>query len=169
MNYFMLTLRLLHIGAGVFWVGSALFATTLLVQAINATGASGQQVLQHLMAKSRMSPRLAAAGGITVLAGLILYWLDSDGFTSTWANSGPGIGFGLGGVAGLLGFIFGILVGRSNKALGALSMEIKGQPTPDQSAKLETLRKSQLRVSGLSTIFLILATILMAIARYFSF
>ena len=169
MDYFMITLRLIHIFAGISWVGSALLMFFQVFPSINATDEAGQKVVQHLMMKGRLSSRLTAAGGLTILAGFLLYWLDSDGFTSSWSSSGPGIGFGIGGVAGLIGFIYGLMVGRYSKALVLLSSEIKDQPTSDQSDKLAALKISSGRASMLSTLFLIVAATFMAIARYLNF
>jgi len=109
---------------------------------------------------------MAAAGGLTVLAGAVLYWLDSDGFTSAWRTSGRGIGIGIGAVADLLGFIFGIMISRSNRALGQLRAKINDKPTNEQPEKLAANQRSQAIFGSLNTIFLILATVFMTIARY---
>jgi uncharacterized membrane protein len=169
MDYLIISLRLIHIFAGVFWVGSALFSTFFLTPAITAAGDSGRQVLQLLMVRGKVAARLSAAAGLTILAGLFLYWLDTDGFSSPWSRSGPGIGFGIGAAFGLIGFLFGFYVGRINKSLASLSAELHGKPTPEQSAKLAGLQKSQSTVSWVSTVSLILATVFMSVARYFVF
>ena len=169
MDYIMILLRLLHIIAGIFWVGSALTTTQFLLPTAGATAEAGPKFMQHLMFKAGLSTMMAAAGGTTVLAGAILYWLDSHGFTSAWTTSGPGIGFGLGGIMGLLGFIFGMMVSRSNMALGKLGAQIQGQPTSDQAAQLAALRKRMSNFSLLNTVFLVLAIALMASSRYLVF
>ena len=169
MDYLKIMLRLIHISGGVFWVGSGLFSTFFLTPAINAAGDSGRQVLQLLMVRGRLASRISAAAGLTILAGIFLYWLDTDGFSSAWSRSGPGIGFGIGAAFGLLGFIFGIFVGQVNKSLASLNSELKGKPTPEQAVKLAGLQKSQSTNSLISTVSLILATLFMAAARYFVF
>jgi hypothetical protein len=109
---------------------------------------------------------MSVAGGLTVLAGAALYWLESDGFTSAWRTSGLGIGFGTGAVAGLLGFIFGIMISWNNSALGQLKAKINDKPTNEQAEKLAAIQRSLAFFGSLNAIFLILETILMAIARY---
>ena len=42
-------LRAIHIGVGVFWIGSVLLVTFYLLPAVRATGPAGGQVLQEMM------------------------------------------------------------------------------------------------------------------------
>ena len=117
MTYFMWFLRIVHIVAGVFWVGGTLIMTFFLGPTVGATGEAGQKVVGHLMNNLKFSQRMSAASGLTILAGFILYWIDSDGFTSAWMSSGAGTGFGIGAVFALIGMAFGIMIGRTMKAL----------------------------------------------------
>ena len=134
-----------------------------------AAGRAGQQVVNHLMTRARYSASVASAGGLTILAGVLLYWRDSAGFTSGWSRSGPGIGFGIGGVAAVVAFVLGIQVGRNFSAMGRLAAEITGEPTNEQAQRLAALQKSQARLSTWNAFFLITATALMAVSRYLVF
>lgn len=96
MNILMIVLRLLHILAGVLWVGAALVNAFFLSPTVAATDDAGQKVMAHLMGEARLSARITLASYITVLAGAALYWIDSQGLSSAWISSGPGIGFALG-------------------------------------------------------------------------
>lgn len=169
MDYLVIFLRLVHIAAGIFWVGAALMLNFFIAPAARGTGEAGQQVIRHLMVNARLNSRIAAAAGATILAGALLYWLDSDGLTSAWRSSGPGIGFGIGGVAGFIGFILGIMVGRYNQRLVRLGSEIKAPPSPDQMKTLTAIQKSLTRISPLMSLFLILSILFMAAARYLVF
>jgi len=169
MDYLMIVLRLIHIVAGVFWVGAGLMLFYYVTPAILQGGEAGQKIMGILMGQTRLTSILSAAAGSTVLAGFILYWIDSDGFTSAWLGTGPGIGFGLGAVFGLLAFIFGMLVGRTNQAMAALGRSIQGQPTSEQASQLAALRSRSATLGPLNAWSLILAAALMAIARYLSF
>jgi hypothetical protein len=82
-------------------------------------------------------------------------------------KSGAGMGFTIGAVFALVGFVFGILVGRTNKAMAQLGMQMQGKPSPEQLAQMKAIQKQQATYSTLSTIGLVLAVIFMAIARYF--
>jgi hypothetical protein len=112
---------------------------------------------------------MTAAAILTVLAGYTMYWIDSNGFSSAWTHSGPGIGFGIGGAAGLLGLIFRVLANRNMAAVSRLASEIKEQPAKEHSQKLVSLQKNQNRLNMLNTWSLIVAVLFMAIARYLVF
>lgn len=166
MNTLIIILRLIHIGAAVFWVGAALVNMSFLIPTVAATADAGQELLDHLMTNSRLSARVTLASYLTVLAGVGLYWIDSQGLTSAWQTSGPGVGFGLGALAALGGFGFGQVVGRNTGLLGRLASQIQGAPTPEQSAALGQARSKMISASRISTVFIIVATICMATARY---
>ncbi|MCI0554388.1 MAG: hypothetical protein L0287_25865 [Anaerolineae bacterium] len=169
MDYVMLILRLTHIFAGVVWVGATLMMHFYVGPSTDATGEAGQQVLRHLIAKGRFTTVMTVAGMLTVLAGYAMYWRDSDGFSSAWTHSGPGIGFAIGGAAGLFGLIFRILANRYMAALGRLTAGLTGQPGQEQSQKLVSLQKNQALLNMLSTWALIIAVLFMATARYLVF
>ena len=169
MNYLVITLRIIHIVAGIFWVGGVLMMTFFIGPTIGATAEAGQKFVGHLMNNLKFSNRIAAAAGFTILAGFILYWIDSDGFTSAWMTSGAGRGFGIGAAFAVIGFIFGLLIGRTTKAMLQLGAQIQGRPSAEQMTQLNALQKQQVTYSNLSSVALILSVIFMAIARYLVF
>jgi hypothetical protein len=114
----------------------------------------------------KFSNRMAIAAGSTILAGFILYWIDSQGFTSAWMSSGAGRGFGIGAGFALIGFVFGILIGRTTKAMAQLGAQMQGKPSPGQMTQLQALQKRQASFSAVAVAALVLATVFMAIARY---
>lgn len=169
MNYLILVLRLTHIIAGVFWVGATLTTSFYVGPTTEETGTAGRQVMQYLRTKARLFTAMTVAAILTVLAGYTLYWIDSNGFRSTWTHSSAGIGFGIGGAAGLLGLIFRILANRNMSAMDRLAFEIKEQSTEERSQKLVSLQKTQARLNKFNTWTLIVAVSFMAIARYLMF
>ncbi|HET6846549.1 MAG TPA: hypothetical protein VFH29_06920 [Anaerolineales bacterium] len=166
MNFLIITLRLLHILAGVFWVGAALINAFFLAPTIAATGEAGTKFMAHLIGQARLSVRVTVASYVTVLAGAALYWIDSQGLTSPWQSSGPGIGFGLGALAALVGFGTGQMVGKSLTTINQIVSKVQGAPTPDQVAALTRARKRLATSSAISTGSLIVALAFMATARY---
>jgi hypothetical protein len=106
---------------------------------------------------------------LTMVAGAILYWIDSAGFSSNWTRSGPGWGFGLGGVLGLIGFLSGNRFGNNIMTFGRTAMQIDGKPTAEQKAIMEAAQKPLGTLGVISTVALILALICMATARYWRF
>ena len=172
MNFLIIVFRLLHILSGVFWVGAALMLTFFISPTVGATKEAGQGFMRHFMGQTKFNIVMWAAAITTVVAGAVLYWLDSDGFTSVWMHSGPGIGFGTAAFFAVLGLIVGVFQGRNSNAMAKLGGQIQSQgkpPSPEQASRLQSLGKA-LAIGGiLNATFLILATVGMAIARYLRF
>ena len=169
MNFYLLVLRLVHIFAGIIWGGGALIMEFFISRSVAATGESGQAFMQHVMNKLRMHNFMTVMAILTILGGTLLYWHDSNGFTSAWMRSSTGIGFGIGAVFGLIAFVFGAIFGASNAKLGAVGAQIQGKPTAEQLAQIQAIQKRIKTVSPIHVYSMILAMVFMATARYFVF
>ncbi|MCC6500639.1 MAG: hypothetical protein IT313_10270 [Anaerolineales bacterium] len=169
MTYLIWLLRIIHIGAGIVWVGGTLVMTFFIAPSTGATAEAGQKFLRQLMFPMKFGQKMAAAAGLTILAGGILYWIDSDGFTSAWMSSGAGAGFGIGALFAIIGFVFGILIGRNTRALIQLREKTEGKPSNEQMMQMQELGKQLKIYSYTASGSLILSVIFMAIARYFVF
>jgi uncharacterized membrane protein len=169
MDILVLILRLLHILGGVFWVGGALAMNFFVAPTMRATGDAGKQFAGHLMGRTQFSQFMMYSGIASIVAGFILYGIDSNWFTSEWQSSGPGIGFGIGALFALVGMVTGIMNGSNNRKMGSLGAQIQGKPTPDQVAQLASVQKQQSWVVPVNTYSLILSLVFMAVARYLRF
>ncbi len=167
MDILVIVLRLIHVLAGVFWVGGAIISTFFLAPTAAATGEVGQKFMSHLMTQARINVRFMIASILTVLSGAWLYWLDSGGLTSGWISSGAGWGFGLGAVFALIGAGVGSMVGRNAARMGKIAGEAHGKPTPAQVMEMQAAQRQMTMASRLSTIALVIALALMATAREF--
>ena len=165
MIYLIWLLRIIHIVGGVFWVGGTLIMTFFIGPTVGAIGEPGQKFVNHLMNNLKFSNRMAIASGSTVLAGFILYALDARA-GEAWQRSSFAIGLGIGAGFALIGFVAGILIGRTMRTMVEVGGQIQGKPSPDQMARLQQLQKRQITYSMTATVTLILATVFMAIARY---
>src|SRR6185369_12799415 len=112
MTYLIWLLRIIHIVGGVIWVGGTLIMTFFIGPAIGATGEAGQKFVGHLMNNLKFSNRMSAAAGLTIVAGFTLYGLDARA-GAAWLRSGMGIGLSIGAGFAIIGFIFGIMIGRT--------------------------------------------------------
>lgn len=168
----MIVLRWVHIVSGILWVGAAVMLTFFVSPAARAAGESGQKFLGYMMQNTKFNSFIINTALATVVAGLILYGLDSNWFTSSWMSSGPGLGFGLGGASALIGLYYGFRINRHSRKLMQLSQEIQangGPPTGAQHVVIQSLQ-SKLKTGGmLNAVFLLLASILMATARFWVF
>ena len=169
MNYYLLFLRIFHIGAGVFWVGSTLLLAFVITPALKETGESGQKFVDYLIKNKRFGTESAGAGVMAGIAGILLYWHDSQGLTSAWMHSSVGIGFGTGAGLALIAFIFGVLTDRKLKAMLQLREQIQDMPSDEQISQLQVLGKQQSTYLYICAAALSLALWVMASARYFVF
>jgi uncharacterized membrane protein len=166
----MIILRIIHIVAGVFWVGSAVFMASILMPTMQAVGPSAGPVMEHLVQVRRVPLRMMGAMILVILSGIALYWKDSAGFQSAWMRSGPGTVFGVGAVLGILGAVIGMaLSAPTSKRLAVLGGAIKargGPPTAEEAAEMQQLQARMRGTGRLVAVTLVLATIAMAVARY---
>ncbi|HSL43143.1 MAG TPA: hypothetical protein VK897_06905 [Anaerolineales bacterium] len=165
MIYLIWLLRIIHIVAGVFWVGGSLVMTFFVGPTVGAIGEPGQKFMGYLVNNLKFSNRMAIASGLTILAGFILYGLDARAGTA-WLRSDFAVGLGIGAIFALVGFVFGILVGRNIRAMARLGAQIQGKPSDELLNQIQGLQKRQATYSMLSTVAIVLATVFMAIARY---
>ena len=169
MNYYLLVLRILHIGAGAFWVGAALSFAFIIKPALKEKDGTGQKFFDYLVTKKRFGTDSAGAGGMAGVAGILLYWHDSQGLTSGWMHSGAGIGFTTGAVLGLIAFIFGVLTDRQLKAMAELREQFGDIPSEEQTSELQLLDKRVTTNLNICAITLTLSVWIMAVARYLVF
>jgi uncharacterized membrane protein len=164
------TLRILHIVVGVFWVGTVVFMAAFLTPSVRAAGPGGGAVFQQLMGVRRLPLWIMGAMVVTLLSGLGLYWRDSAGFQSAWLASGPGKVFGLGGAVAIGASILGLAVNmRAGRRLAEITGRLQSAgrpPTPDEQATLAALQARLGRASVVAAVLLVIAMLLMAIARY---
>ncbi len=165
----LIVLRIVHIVLGVFWAGTTFFAASYLFPAVRATWPNGGRLLQQLVSR-RFPTTIAIMGGITVLAGLRLYWKDAGGGTG-WAHSPAGICFGLGGLAGLIALILGGARIRPAAERLAIAMAAADAATGDveRQTKLAEAQAAADRFGGAvrtASVLLGIAVLLMAVARY---
>lgn len=173
MDFYLIVLRWLHILGGVFWVGSTFVFAGFLEPTIRATGEEGTKVMQHLAGKTRYVTVISIAAIVNVVAGALLYWRVSSGLSSSWLQSGYGIGITVGAVAALISAVVGFgVLSRVSRRMAAIGKEIQSQgapPSPDQIEELGKLQE-RMRVGGqLNAILLAVAISGMALAQYLWF
>ncbi|MEO8246420.1 MAG: hypothetical protein ABI622_04790 [Chloroflexota bacterium] len=165
-------LRLIHIVAGAFWFG-ALYTFFLFVQpTAMAIGPEGQKFTYHLLHHKRFSLILLASAITTVLAGIVLLWITTEGFDGYLLFDMSRLGFTVGGVLGILALGLGALyvfprtriVERTlGAALGA------GRPPTDEERATLMRAGGESRVAGKWVLVGVgLAVLCMATARYWS-
>jgi hypothetical protein len=164
-----LLLRLVHILAGIFWVGAIFLIAGFLLPTLRATGREGGRFMQHLMGQRRLPIFLGIAMLLTVLSGFTLYTRTVAATHGAWASTPPGIAYGIGGLAAVLGALVGMLIsGSAARRMAAIGQRsaVAGGPSPAEQAEIERLQDRMVLGSRLVAGFLAVAATAMAIARY---
>ncbi len=165
-----LVLRLIHIGAGAFWVG-AVFTFFLFVQpAAVAIGPEATKFTYQLLHHRRLPAVILAAAVVTVLAGIWLLVITSNGLNPDLLFDESRLGYTVGGVAAILTLAIGGLyvLPRTRvveRTIGELLAEGR-PPTPDEQQTLARVGGESRRAGWLVIIGLSVAVAAMATARY---
>ncbi len=166
----LIILRILHIFAGVFWVGSAIFYFLFVEPIVKDLGPAGPKFMQGLIERKRYPLYMNIASALTVIAGGLLYWNTSGGLQGVWLKTGPGLGFTIGAAVAVVVYLIGFLMIRPRAGrLGQLGKQIGqngGSPTAEQAAELGQLNHQMRAIERVDVILLTLALLAMATARY---
>jgi uncharacterized membrane protein len=160
-------LRLIHIVFGVFWVGSVLFVTFILMPSMRAAGPSGMAMMKEF---GRRVPMIMMVSSLfTVGAGVWLMVLFTTGAPG-WMQSSTGRTFAIGGALAILAVILGMVINapaaKRMSAIGAAIEQRGSPPTAEEAQQIRHLQ-SRLGTAGVAVaVLLLLATAAMAVARY---
>ena len=167
-----LLLRLIHIGTGAFWVG-AVFTFFLFVQpAAVAIGPDATKFTYQLLHHRRLPAVILAAAVTTVLAGIWLLVITSNGLDPDLLFEVSRLGYTIGGVAAILTLgIGGLYVFPRTKVvegtIGRLVTEGR-PPTPEEQQTLARVGGESRRAGWWVILGLTVAVLAMATARYWS-
>jgi uncharacterized membrane protein len=164
-----LLLRLIHIGAGAFWVG-AVFAFFLFVQpAAVAVGPEATKFTYQLLHHRRLPAVILSSAVATVLAGIWLLVITSNGLDPDLLFDESRLGYTVGGVAAILTLgVGGLYVFPRSKVvertIGQLLAEGR-PPTPDEQQTLARVGGESRRAGWVVLAGLVVAVAAMATAR----
>jgi uncharacterized membrane protein len=170
MDWLIIVLRVVHIGAAVLWVGGAAFMFFFLQPTAAALGPQAGPVMAHLNARLRLPQVFGISAVLTILTGLLLYADASDGFDADWITSAVGLGFTVGGAAAIIAWVLGfVAIGPTVARLGEVSGAVTasdGTPSQEQAAELQTLGRRARSLGWVNIALLLIAVVAMAAARY---
>ena len=164
-----LLLRLIHIGFGAFWVGSV-FTFLLFVQpAAMAVGPEATKFTYQLLHHRRFSLAILVTAATTVLAGIWLLVITSNGLNPEFLFSESRLGYTVGGVAAILTFGIGALyifprTQTVERTIGLLIAEAR-PPAPDEQQTLARVGRENLRAGWVVLFGLAVAIVSMATAK----
>jgi uncharacterized membrane protein len=164
-----LVLRLVHVLGGIFWVGAMLYNAFFLMPAMVQAGAAAGPVMAGLQQR-KLFTWMPVVAILTMLAGIRLMMIGSQGFDGTYFATPMGRTYLGGGVLAILGFVVGLTVARpAMMRAGELSQAMASADEAGRAAmqaELATLRKRGATASTVVTWMLIAAAAAMAVARY---
>ena len=164
-----IALRLLHIISGSLWVGAVFYQAVFLAPSMRRAGPSGRTILQELM-RRRLHLYLASLPGLVLLSGLTMFILASMKSGGAFARSPMGVAISAGAVFAIIGGVIGGAVsGRSAAALNTLGTAVASagsNPTADQGQEILRLQTKLESSNKIVATLLLIATALMAMARY---
>jgi uncharacterized membrane protein len=166
----MVVLRIVHILAGVFWVGAALTTVLFIQPTAREVGPGAGPFMMHLAGKRRLVDFVLGAAALTILAGLLMYWRVSGGLDADWIGSAAGITLTIGALCAMAAFTLGLTIARptimANLAIGREVAASGGPPTPEQMDQLQALQRRGTTLGKVLVPLLLVAVIAMAAARY---
>jgi hypothetical protein len=170
MDTYLVVLRIVHILAGVFWVGAAVTTILFLQPTAREVGPAAGPFMAHLGGKKRLADWVLGAGGLTILAGLLMYWKVSGGLDGDWLTSAQGVSLTIGALCAIAAFSIGVSVVRptimATLAIGREVAASGGPPTPEQGARLQALQERGTSIGRVVLPLLVVAVAGMAAARY---
>lgn len=169
MLFEILTLRLIHVVGGMFWVGSMLFLTLFLVPALAGNGAAFGQVMGGLQ-RRRLMTYLPVVALLVILTGLRLIWIASSGFANGYLRTPQGGTYAAAGAITIVAFLIGVTVARpAAQRAGQLAASLPGAPEQDRegiSRQVARFRQRNATASLVTMVLLLLGSAGMAVARY---
>ena len=170
MTTLIIGLRLIHILAGIFWVGTTLFLAFFLAPALASAGPAGGAVMGGLQRRGMMTV-LPVSALLTIGSGAWLYQLVSGGSIAAFMRTSVGATLAGAGTLALVAFVLGMAVARPTAMAAArLSQELStATDEAERARRQEQLRALQRRnalVSRVVAIMLIVSAAGMAVARY---
>jgi uncharacterized membrane protein len=168
---FYLVFRFFHILAGVLWVGSAFLFVAFIGPSAAEVGPAAGPLLTAAVKKRKAAKVITALGGVTVLAGWILWLKDMSVYgLGDWVTSRFGLVLTIGGALATISAVVGSIgVGRNVELLVDLGNEVAasgGPPSTEQQARIGQLSSAVERHGKTDLVLLVLAVTAMATARY---
>ena len=169
---FMVVFRLLHILAGVLWVGAAFLFVGFIGPSAAEVGPAAGPLLNAVVKKRKVAKVITGLGGITVLAGWVLWVKNMTLYDSLgdWLSTRFGLVLTIGGVLATISALVGSIgVGRNVERLVDAGNEVAasgGPPSAEQQARIDQLLRDVERFGKIDLVLLLLVVTAMATARY---
>jgi uncharacterized membrane protein len=169
MLFYLILLRFIHIGGGVFWAGVSIYLAAFVLPASRNAGPAGGRFMQQLSMTNKLPMVMIIIPTLTVIAGLLLIWEVSAGLQAAWMGSSHGILLQSGATAALISYIIGFAVNRpAIMKMAAIGKQLAGNPPTEEQAKMLGMYNKKLtRGTNIIAILLTATVVTMSVVRYF--
>jgi uncharacterized membrane protein len=163
-------IRLIHILAGVLWVGAAVMLAFFVGPAAGSAGPAGGALMDQLVRVRKLPAYMASMAGLTVLAGIGLMWMHGAATDGGWMRTSSGKLFMWGALVAIVGFVWGmVMASRLAKRMTARTAALAAAGRPPTAEEQAEIRQGFARLSFHTrgaAIVLVIAAAMMAFARY---
>lgn len=168
MNVFMVILRLIHIFAGIFWVGTIWYLALFFLPRVKTFGQDQGRIMQTMSGQPFPTYMTTAAVSVA-LSGILMYWYTSAGFHAAWIFTPAGVILTLAALLGIFAVVEGFVVSRpAAERMAALGRQAAagGPPAPAVIQEMQALAARLERGIYRTAVVVLLTVIGMAIFRY---
>jgi hypothetical protein len=153
------------------WTGTAFVMALYVFPAVIKSGTDGGKMMQAITGTNKFPTMLAIVSTVTIITGYLLMWQLSAGFNPAWFESKYGMSLGIGGGFALIAYFMAVFINRPGinrmQAIIAGAAARGGAPSAPERDELMTIRTRVYTSTRWLAIFLAIAVIAMAGARYF--
>lgn len=165
----MLVLRLVHVLGGTFWVGGMMYMAFFLMPAMAQAGPAAGPVIAG-MQQRKLFVWLPVVAIATLLAGIRLMMIQSDGFRAVYFATPMGRTYLVAGSLAIIAFVIGLTINRpAMNRIGVLTQEMASADDSRRTqlqSELAALRGRTRVATAIVTWMLIAAAAGMAVGRY---
>ncbi len=169
MNVVMVILRIIHVFAGIFWIGVLWYNVLFLSPRVKTLGQDRGRIMQTIAAPP-FPQYITGAALATALSGILMFWYTSAGFDRAWLATSNGIVLAIGALLGLYVVVEGFIVvrpaGLRMAELGRQAASAGGPPNPVVMREMEKLSSTIERASARYAYLTALAVVGMVAFRY---
>ncbi len=169
MNVFMVILRLIHVLAGIFWVGAIWYFALFFLPRVKTFGQDQGRIMQTMSAQPFPTYMTTAAISVA-LSGILMYWYTSAGFNAAWIFTPAGVILTLAALLGIFAVVEGFVVSRPAAErmaeLGRQAASAGGPPAPAVVQEMQALAARLERGIYRTAVVVLLTVIGMATFRY---
>ena len=162
-----IALRIVHIIFGVFWAGTVIFATFILLPQLKSLGPAIERPAMKALLRVT-SPTMMVSSIIVLGTGIAMALRMSGGSIDTFLTTGWGVAMFISFIAIVVALINGFVVlAPSGFRMEKLGRSIEGrQPTAEENKQMERLNRRITTADRFNFVLILIALVAMPVSRF---